>query len=72
MRTLEILLLVFGETVAIVVIALAFHEWGYRKGLKLARKIGSEEGRRAADNWWIRAEEQIDRERQKIWRNEAS
>jgi len=74
MNLLEALLLFLGELVAIVLIALGFHEWGYRKGLKAGKdegyKSGVESGRKDADNWWIEAETQVDRERQKIWREE--
>jgi hypothetical protein len=40
MTLLEALMLFVGELLAIVLIALGFHEWGYRKG----QKAGKDEG----------------------------
>jgi hypothetical protein len=65
-------LLVFaGEIFAIVLISLAFHNWGYQKGSKAGRDAGYDEGRKAADNWWLGVEAEADQERQKIWREET-
>lgn len=50
---------------------LIFHEWGYRKGEKAGRDEGYLAGRKAADDWWLGVEAEIDRARQKIWREEA-
>ncbi len=49
---------------AALAIALAYcYRWG--------RRDGYEAGRKAADNWWMTAEQETDRERQKIWREES-
>ena len=50
---------------------LSFHEWGYRKGERAGRDEGYLAGRKAADDWWLGVEAEIDRARQKIWREEA-
>jgi hypothetical protein len=60
-----------GELIAIVVLLLAFHERGYKCGVKDGSKAGYEHGRRDADNWWISTEREVDQERQKIWKGEA-
>jgi hypothetical protein len=46
---------------------LACHNWGYKAG----HKDGYAMGRKDADNWWVRTEEQVDHVRQNIWREEA-
>lgn len=37
----------------------------------VAERHGYKRGREDADNWWIRADLQSDRERQRIWREES-
>lgn len=61
-----------GELIVIVVLLLAFHERGYRRGRKRGFhegvEIGYTRGHQDADNWWFGAEQQVDRERQKTWK----
>jgi hypothetical protein len=70
MTLLEALMLFVGELLAIVLIALGFHKWGYRKGQKAGKDEGYLAGRKAADDWWFGVERDVDQARQKIWREE--
>lgn len=61
------------EVLLIVVVCLAFHRRGYEKGLQQAdidEEAAYHRGRLDADNWWIRADAEVDQARQKIWREE--
>ena len=51
---------------------LAFHRMGFRKAQKEFFDKGYLEGRKAESNWWIGVEDQANREREKIWREEVS
>lgn len=66
--------LCIGQIVAIVLIALAFHERGYRRGLRDAAKkyyaLGFESGRAAGEQWLVNLETSVQDEREKIWREE--
>lgn len=46
-------------------------QWAYKEGRKKGFEEGRERGRREGDNWWIRAESEVDEARVKIWREEA-
>jgi hypothetical protein len=59
-------------TIVAVLAALAFvvvgvRDFGYRRGFK----DGYEAARKAADNWWVGVELQVDQERKKIWREKG-
>jgi hypothetical protein len=75
MNPFEATAIFVGELVAIVLIALAFHERGRRGGIKKGYLAGYGEGfaagRKQADNWWIGLETEADKVRQQIWREEA-
>jgi hypothetical protein len=45
--------------------------YAYNFGRLRAYKDGFEKGRKSADNWWLGVEEEVDRERVKIWREET-
>jgi hypothetical protein len=59
-----------GLLIALILIAIAFHERGYRRGSKASYQNGYEFGRRDADNWWIAVEAQVDEARRQIWKEE--
>lgn len=52
-----------------------FGEWRYSKGFQHGHdegyKAGVESGCKETDNWWIGLESEVDKERVKIWREEA-
>jgi hypothetical protein len=45
--------------------------YAYNFGRLRAYKEGYTQGRKDADNWWQGVESEVDRERVKIWREEA-
>lgn len=45
--------------------------YGYAMGKREGRAFGYEDGKKAADNWWIGTEKGADQARQQIWRDEA-
>lgn len=53
---------------------LVFHERGWRRGhkqgLKEGHEAGYERGRQDECNWWQGIEQEADRERQKMWKEE--
>jgi hypothetical protein len=59
--------------IAIFLVAthLSFHRWGYRKGQRDSFEAGYLAGRKDIDNWWMKAEAEVDEVRVKIWREEA-
>jgi flagellar biosynthesis/type III secretory pathway protein FliH len=75
MNPFEATAIFVGELIAIVLIALAFHERGRRNGVKEGAKDaydkGYTQGRKDADNWWLGLETEADKARQQIWREEA-
>jgi hypothetical protein len=60
-----------GILVFLVATHLLFHRWGYRKGQRDTFDAGYLAGRKDADNWWVKLEEEADQARRKIWREEA-
>ena len=42
-----------------------------KNGRERGYKEGYEAGRNSADEWWFNAEKEVDRERQKMWREEG-
>jgi hypothetical protein len=69
-----LLSLIFGASACLglaMLLLVAFHNWAYKAGQAKGYTSGYEQGRLTADNWWIRAETEIDQARQKIWREEA-
>lgn len=52
--------------IAAVALLLGYSVWSHMA----AYKRGYEKGRKDADDWWLREEEEVDRERVKIWREE--
>ena len=71
MSVLETFLLFVGTLVAIVLIALVFHQLGYKKGREDGYHAGYDLGRKHADNWWLGIEEQANQARQNIRREQA-
>jgi hypothetical protein len=55
----------------VALLVAVIHERGYRAGAKAGWRNGYQVGLTDANNWWIRAEEQADEERQKIWKEDA-
>ena len=56
-----------GILAEIFLVELAFRR-GYHYGQQDGYDTGLKDGKVSADNWWIRAEEQTDQERVKIWK----
>ena len=52
---------------ALAVVVVYAYQWGYDRGLK----EGREKGWKACSDWFIEAEQGVDRERAKIWREEG-
>jgi len=52
--------------VAFFLVLLIFSVWSHTE----LYKYGYRKGREDADKWWIGEEEEVDRERVKIWRDE--
>jgi hypothetical protein len=69
MRTALELLLLAG---ALFVLWRIAAKVGYRAGKQDGYDSGYEQGRLVADNWWIRADDQVEETREKIWREELS
>ena len=71
---MNLMLGVVASSLAILMVSgvalVAFHNWAYKAGIKKGYAKGYELGRREADNWWVRAESEIDQARAKIWREE--
>jgi hypothetical protein len=44
-----------------------FFQWGRESG----RKDGYEQRRKDEEEWWIKIDQQVDRERVKMWRDEG-
>lgn len=75
MSPLLAMLLCIGEVVATTLIAIAFHERGYQRGVNAAAKkyydLGYECGRTAGEKWLVNLETSVQEEREQIWREEA-
>lgn len=67
MTALLLAVLIVIET---VLVAIGFHERGYRRGVDCGFRKGSEFGRREADNWWCGTDASVEEARQKIWKEE--
>lgn len=74
MNRLWLIALCVSELIAVVSLLLAFHERGWRRGrkqgLREGHEAGYERGRQDECNWWQGIEQQADRERQKMWKEE--
>lgn len=61
--------------IAFVIVLLLYSVWShcelYKYGYQKGHERGLHEGRKAADDWWINQESEVDRERVKIWREET-
>ncbi len=53
----------------VIVVCIQFYKLGHKHGIEDA-DAGYEKGRKAADNWWIGAESEIERERRQLWEKE--
>jgi hypothetical protein len=63
---------VLGGAALLSLVEVIFIEIAWKRGRKYGWKAGYEEGLKDgkidADNWWIRAEEQTDEARMKMWK----
>jgi hypothetical protein len=61
-------MIAFYCVVVVAVLLLSFRtDYEYRRGVRDGYKLG----RGDADNWWLRAEQDVDQARKIIWREES-
>lgn len=70
MSTFELILAAIAFLVILALLILGLHERGYVQGRKAGYNEGYEFGRKAADNWWIASEGEVERTRRAIWEEE--
>ena len=72
MTTLAVIAFVISTLALATVLILKFGDWRYEKAFKHGYDLGYLEGRKAADNWWYNVEREVEREREKIWREDGA
>ena len=75
MRTVGWISLVLAVLIAVYASIYRFYFWAYRRGHREGCAFGYDEGflkgRKLEQDWWINAECEADKARQKIWREEG-
>lgn len=57
--------------IALVLGIVGFSVWSYVEAYERGQRKGFDRGWKASEEWLVRAESDVDRERQKIWREEG-
>ena len=69
---LTLFLFVVCALLILAVVSCASHHRGYKTGHEHGYGKGFDFGHREADNWWVRAEDGVTAEREKIWREDGA